>query len=351
MSDSYFGTEGVELYFGFANWSRWRTVPAEWQSASISCLPPSHLLRQRVSSSQQLCYLPVAPPVRGSTAVRVTAAMEMAAEVITSLVSTVPYQVAPARKIDLVFSVDPSSSMTEELAAMSADVFPAFATALRDIGGGLEDYRVAVIDGCPTPADFHTRGETTTDCSFQSGELWMNSSSTALDAEFSCVGDIYKTSDCSGANDDEQPIGAAIASLTPPFSTGENSGFLRDDALLVVVTITDEDECPTFPDCNDTSDAKATEIFNSLAGVKGDVRKMVYLGIGGGLPDGCPDTGVGAGAYGGAAPAILTNKVSQLFISESRGVSWDLCDGQLEDGLTEAIQVIEQACQDFPDID
>ena len=255
------------------------------------------------------------------------------------------------KKIDLVFSVDPSGSMTEELAAMSGDVFPAFATALRDIGGGLEDYRVAVIDGCPTPANFHTQGQATADCGFESGQVWMDSASSALDAEFSCVGDIYKASDCSGDNDDEQPIGAAIASLTAPFSTGANAGFLRDDALLVVVTITDEDECPTFPNCNDTSNAKATELYDSLVAVKGDVRKMVYLGIGGGLPNGCPATGAGAGFYGAADPAILTDRVSQLFIAENRGVSWDLCDGQLANGLTEAIQVIEQACQDFPDID
>ncbi len=255
------------------------------------------------------------------------------------------------KKIDLVFSVDPSGSMTEELAAMSSDVFPAFATSLRDVGDGLDDYRVAVIDGCPTPANFHTQGQSTADCGFQSGEVWMDSASSALDAEFGCVGDIYKASNCSGDNDDEQPIGAAIASLTPPFRNGANAGFLRDDALLVVVTITDEDECPSFPNCNDTSNAKAMELYNAMVGIKGDVRKMVYLGIGGGLPNGCPESGAGAGVYGAADPAILTDKVSQLFIGDNRGVSWDLCDGRLEDGLTEALQVIEQACRDFPDID
>ena len=41
------------------------------------------------------------------------------------------------KKIDLVFAVDPSGSMSEELASMSNEVFPAFATALRDVGGGL----------------------------------------------------------------------------------------------------------------------------------------------------------------------------------------------------------------------
>ena len=180
----------------------------------------------------------------------------------------------------------------------------------------------------------------------------MDSASTELEAEFSCVGDIFKTSDCSGDNDDEQPIAAAIASLTPPFSTGANANFLRDDALLVVVTITDEDECPSHPNCNETSDGAATVLFDDLVAIKGDVRRMVYLGISGGLPDGCTTQNGGtAGFYGNADPAVLTNKVAQRFIDEDRGVAWDLCDGQLQDGLTEAIQVIEQACQEFPPID
>ena len=250
------------------------------------------------------------------------------------------------KKIDLVFSVDPSQSMSEELAAMSSDVFPKFAQALRTVGDGLEDYRVAVIDGCPDPADFHTRGQSTADCAYQSGQVWIDSNSSALDAEFSCAGDIYAAGDCAENNQDEQPIAAAIASLTPPYSTAQNAGFLRDDALLVVVTITDEDECSDYPGCGDTSDNQAMQLYNSLVATKGDVRKMVYLGIGGGLPNGCA-----AGTYGQADPAILTNKVSNLFVAQDRGVAWDLCAGNLEDGLSEAIAVIESACQDFPQID
>lgn len=254
---------------------------------------------------------------------------------------------AACKKIDLVFSVDPSGSMSEELGAMSGDVFPAFATALRDIGGGLEDYRVAVIDGCPDPANFHIGGANQADCGFSSGEVWMDSSSSALETEFSCVGDIQKLNSCDVDNEDEQPIAAAIASLTAPYSTGDNAGFLRDDALLVIVTITDEDECAAYPGCDDTSDAKAQDIYNQMVAIKGDVKRMVYLGIGGG-PGGCSNP---PGVYGQAKPAVLTNKISSLFVDQDRGVTWDLCDGQLEAGLTEAIQVIEQACNDFPEID
>jgi hypothetical protein len=244
------------------------------------------------------------------------------------------------KKIDLVFSVDPSGSMTDELDAMRTDVFPAFATALIDVGGGLDDYRVGVIDACPDPANYHTRGEATNDCNFQSGEVWMESSSTALVDEFTCVGDIYKTFNCSGDNDDEQPASAALAALEPPYSTNQNAGFLRNDALLVVIAITDEDETPTG------SAQTSQQLYDRLVAVKGDVRRMVFLGIGGGLPSGCSN-----GAYGQADPANLLNDLTNKFIAQNRGIWWDLCVGNLEDGLGEAIAVIESACAEFPPIE
>lgn len=245
------------------------------------------------------------------------------------------------RKIDLVFSVDPSGSMSEELDAMKSVVFPQFAEALIDVGDGIDDYRVGVIDACPSPADFHTRGESSASCNFQSGMPWMTSDSSALTDEFACVGDIYKESSCSGENDDEQPIAAAIASLS-----GANPGFSRDDALLVVVAITDEDECPTHPDCNDTSPSRAEQIYDQLVAIKGDVRKMVLLGIG--SRNGCSEAD---GAYGSADQSVLLNRITDLFIGESRGVFWDLCDGNLEDGLGEAIAVIDEACRNLPQVD
>jgi hypothetical protein len=237
------------------------------------------------------------------------------------------------KRVDLVIAVDNSSSMSEEKNAIANDVFPAFASALLRIGGGLEDYRIGVLDACPNPANYHTRG-VSGECNFSSGKVWMESSSPNLTAEFKCVGDIYSGDmKCSGDNDDEQPASAAAASLESPWSTGPNAGFSRDDALLVVVAITDEDESPV-----PTMDAPA--VYNRLVKAKGgDVKKMVFLGIGGART--C------AGVYGNADDAVTLRAVSNLFIAQGRGVFWDLCVGRLEDGLTEAMAVIETACTEF----
>ena len=47
----------------------------------------------------------------------------------------------------------------------------------------------------------------------------------------------------------------------------------------------------------------------------------------------------------------MLHQITDMFIAADRGVWWDLCDGELGDGLTDAMTVIEQACEEFPQID
>lgn len=242
------------------------------------------------------------------------------------------------RKIDLVISVDPSGSMDEELLAMANPVFPLLAERLLEVGDGLEDYRVGVIDACPQPAAFHTTDASGASCNFQSGQVWMESRSDRLIDEFSCVGNIDRQNNCSGDNDDEQPASAAAAALEPPFLTGANAGFLREDALLVIMAITDEDEQPT------AGSPTPQALYDRLVALKGgNPRRMVFYGIGGG------SGGCSPGAYGDADHAELLEQTTNLFAAEGRGVWQDLCGGNLEDGLAEAMRVIDSACEDLPE--
>jgi hypothetical protein len=220
--------------------------------------------------------------------------------------------------------------MTEELDAMRNTVFPAFAQRLRQLGAGLDDFRVATIDACPAPATFHTRGNGG-ECNFEGGNPWIESSSSALDAEFACVGDLFiGDQECSGENDEEQPATSSVAVL------GQDNGFRRDDALLIVIAITDEDEQPT------SGDRSPEEIYANLAAAAGsDPRRMVFLGIGGASE--CQ------GAYGEAERAGRLRDVVGLFEAHDRGVFWDLCQGRLEDGLDQAFRVIEAACEGLCD--
>jgi hypothetical protein len=233
-------------------------------------------------------------------------------------------------------------SMTEEMEAMSSEVFGGpngFARALLNISDGLDDYRVATMDACPDPASFHDRGESRS-CNFASGKPWIEAdadrSADQVIAEFECVGEIDRESnDCSGENDDERPAQTIITALSEPFMSGANAGFVRDDALLVVVALTDEDEQPI-------PNASAQALHDQLTAIKPG-GNLVFLGIAGG-PGGCSDQ---AGAYGGAQDAQKMQRLSSLFAAEDRGVFFDLCDGNLGDGLAEAISVIETACDEF----
>jgi len=257
------------------------------------------------------------------------------------------------KHIDLLFAVDPSGSMAEEMTAMGSEIFPAFATSLLGISQGLDDYQVGTIDACPQPASLHSRGQAG-ECSFSSGELWIlgtpDREPADVTAEFSCVGDLWiepgQSHSCNTDNDqDEQVMSASIAALSPPFADNENAGFLREDAVLVVIAVTDEDEEIE----NGSGRTTAQQFYDDLVAVKSDAQDIVFLGIGGGVPGGC--TAKPGGAYGTALPAQMLYDVTQLFVAQERGVWWDLCEGQLEDGLTEALQVIEQACDDFGGVD
>jgi hypothetical protein len=232
-----------------------------------------------------------------------------------------------------VFSIDNSSSMREEQMVMGTTIFPAFARKLRMINPPLESFRVGVLDACPMPANFHTRGRGGP-CMFAGGRPWIESTSPRLDQEFACVGAIDSTGKmCTGSNDDEQPASTAAASLEPPASTGANAGFLRRDAVLVVLAMTDEDEQPT-PARN------AQQVHDRIVAIKGDPRMVVFLGIGGSRN--C------TGPYGMANNAQMLKDITQLFSARGRGVFWDLCAGSLEEGLGQAIATIARACMEAP---
>lgn len=247
------------------------------------------------------------------------------------------------RRVDVVFVVDNSSSMSEEHEALQGPVFDSFPETLLSINGGIDDFQLAVIDACPKPAYFHDTG-TGGACEFSTGTNFMSSSSAALTDEFACVS-AFSTMGYMGmedmcvddgdlADDDEQPGYTAAQAVTGEAIMGANAGFLRSDALLFVVTITDEDE--SLVDVGSTQ-----EIFDQLVAAKGgNVDQIVYLGIAGGSS--CD------GPYGSADDAVRVQELAGLFEAAGRGMFWDLCMGQLEVAFQTAIEgSVDSACQEF----
>jgi hypothetical protein len=240
---------------------------------------------------------------------------------------------ATCTKMDVIFAIDNSSSMDEEKLALTSTVFPALADSLLTVGNGLEDFRIALLDACPMPANYHRAG-LGGDCAMGPNP-WIQSTDPDVVGKFTCLGQVDSTDAlCDDALDeDEQPIGSAIASLQEPWRSGANSGFSRDDALLLVIALTDEDEAPSPLQ-------SADQIFDRLVAAKGDVQKMVFLGVAGASD--C------LGAYGEAEVSPIIRGVTERFVAEGRGVFWDLCAGRLEDGLAQAIAIVDSACEQFP---
>ena len=257
------------------------------------------------------------------------------------------------RKLDIIFSVDPSSSMAEEHQIMASTVFPAFAERLLDIGDGLDDYRVGVIDSCPLDTNFRTAGiddnnnDAATQCNFEGGQPYMTSDSSRLVEEFSCVGDFDEDPAACAAisSQDEQPFRSVITAANSP----ANDGFLRDDALLVVFALTDEDECPGGEGVDGCPGGQAVQddLFNGLTALKGgDPQKMVVVGMGASAP--C----VGGTIGDAGVAATDLHAVTQRFVDIDKGVIWDICDQDpIETAIDEAIAVIDQACRDFTPIE
>jgi hypothetical protein len=66
---------------------------------------------------------------------------------------------------------------------------------------------------------------------------WLDANDPDLERKFKNLA----TVGTEGAGD-AQPLRAAQAALTPPLTQGENAGFLRPEALLAVVVITNQDD-------------------------------------------------------------------------------------------------------------
>ncbi len=245
------------------------------------------------------------------------------------------------KKVDVILAVDNSGTMQEEIDALRGPVFDSLPEMLLAVGDGLDDFHLAVIDGCPKPPHYHNWGKDGA-CNFSSGGNYMVSSSPALAEEYSCV--TYLTS--AGYNgqldtcvdsgdlkdDDEQPALAAADSVSPGAIVAANSGFLRDDAVLWVIAITDEDEEGYGPDAQ----GLAQQLIDAKGG---DINDVVFLGVGG--AQGCE------GPYGSAQAANFLKQVTAQFEQADRGLFWDLCQGDLPAAFAATMPLVDAACVDF----
>ncbi|HWN70895.1 MAG TPA: hypothetical protein VNM90_24805, partial [Haliangium sp.] len=169
-----------------------------------------------------------------------------------------------ADKLDILFVVDDSDSMIEEQERLAGDLSALFdrlqgPTGLPDLHVGVISTDVgtpAAIPGCLAPGD-----DGALQSAFDPGDGSCNDGTLSLDGKF--VSDA--PSDTTGTRETnytgsltdvlgcmvklgtdgcgfEQPLEAVRLAFESP----DNAGFLRTDAVLAVVFLTDEDDCSAF---------------------------------------------------------------------------------------------------------
>ena len=139
--------------------------------------------------------------------------------------TTVETFVQPAQpQVDILFTIDNSCSMAEEQAAlaMNFNAFISYATTSN------VDYRIAVV----TTDDFSSNAQ---------GRFVTTGGPAVLERSMPNVQQAFSQRVNVGINGsgNEKPLATTLKALTPPLTTSTNSGFLRDDANLAIILITD----------------------------------------------------------------------------------------------------------------
>lgn len=248
--------------------------------------------------------------------------------------------------IDVLFVVDISASMGEEKANLAAN-FPEFVNVLDDYvtEGNALGYRLGVTNssinqdygGCSTTMGFD--GALTSsgglfgqsDCD-TGGTPWLDGPAPGIAESFSCLAENPIPpgggSDCGH----ERPLGVMERFVTESAPGGANDGFYRgDDALLVIVNLTDEDEDQAYTDTNPAQTKAALDVL------AGGEDRYVAVSIAG--PDACES------AFGEAIAADVLHEFTDLV---PNGLFGDICQGDLAQPLADALDLIQSACDTLP---
>ena len=277
---------------------------------------------------------------------------------------------ARCQAMDIVFVVDDSGSMQEEQSSLATN-FPMFASVLDtyEVAPGQPlDYRVALTTtgrtittsvevgpGFP-PLVLTEQGD---NGAFRdtcgSPKRWVDRTDGNLSQTLSCRANVGT----SGPGAAEMSLYMPMMALSDRVADGTNAGFLRDDALLAIVMITDEDDCSRTDDnisiglgnpdiCNGSGPphigpSDAIQFFDALKGDRGRWAAAVIAG-----PTACTS------AYGDAAEAFRLKQ----FVSDTNtgsdaqnGVFSSICDANMAASLEAALDTFQAACESFPPIE
>ena len=241
------------------------------------------------------------------------------------------------KKMDIVFVVDNSGSMAQEQTNLK-DNFPAFIKVINEYktkSGQSLEYRVATTtsdDGKDKGAFTKGAGRgATAGCNPGPNRAWLERADGDVAGFFGC-----RAPGGTSGSSYERMLESGLLSVADRVKDGTNGDFVREDALLAMVYITDEDEGGT-----ENQPKRPVSAYPALYdAVKGGERgKWAAAVIAG-------ETNCSSPGLGNAAEA---KRMKEFVTSVGKnGVFASICVGNLTEGLTKALQTFDQACKDFP---
>jgi hypothetical protein len=263
--------------------------------------------------------------------------------------------------MDILFVIDDSGSMGEEQDNL-VDNFPKFIKVLDDYGtsyrvgvtttGVNRSYKEKIFGSLSMPMS--TTGPTGVLQGKKACGLanpWVDGPGPNVTTEFSCTANVGTVGSAT-----EMPFAALEAALENQSAAGKpNEGFYRKDdgSLLVVVLITDEDDCSiekggvmalsssSGADCSENQSTglySPEQMVDFLNGITGGTGRYVVVGIAG-IQE-C------SSAFGSAIQAKRVHELVDL--CADYGVHGDICGGDLWISLEEALNVMQEACDEMP---
>jgi len=263
------------------------------------------------------------------------------------------------QKMDIVFVVDDSGSMDQEQTNLAAN-FPKFITVLDSFktkSGAKLDYRVAVTTtGRDVKYSIELPGlgslpqdEKGDDGAFKNTKAcgatkrWVDKADSDKSTRFSCLAKVGT----SGPSI-EMPLESLKLALNDRVADGTNAGFLRPDALLAVVILTDEDDCSRQDNNFVYKGDGACETMDHVQPLTDYVSMLDTAAKG----PGRWATAVIAGdkactsSFGDAADAKRLK--SFVGLAGKNGTFSSICDGDLSGSLQKALDTFDAACKSFP---
>ncbi|MFT3696043.1 MAG: hypothetical protein QM831_23095 [Kofleriaceae bacterium] len=257
---------------------------------------------------------------------------------------------AECNKMDIVFVVDDSGSMSEEQTNLHAN-FPMFATVLsqyRTMDGQALDFRIGItttgkhehydpIGGIQLPDENGPNGGFEHQSGCGTG-LWLDQTDGNLMSDLSCRANVGTT-----GSSQEMPMLMAKRAVSDRIMDGTNGAFLRDDALLAAVMITDEDDSSNTDDSLSVPLAGITPNWNPSDEVqffdtlKGNRTRWAAAVIAG-------ETDCMSNLGSAVEATRLQEFVTDANSNSTQAVFSSICDGDLSIGLSKALDTFQTAC-------